>query len=165
MDWADQNDTDLEAISKNTAYMYIDLCRTSITTAQILVRILHLGGYVELSDGLKLSQSISKLVSKLMEKLDPNHLMQFPPVPELESADILNQSREQNIYEAHKHSKLSFATIAERIGISSSWARRLLQKIDRRLNGGTNLSRTLFTFPQSLKAAVEALETSATIII
>lgn len=133
--WADQNDTNMEAISENKAYIYVDLCHTSITTAQILGRMLHLGGYAESNDGLKLSQSIRNQALKLIEKLDPNHLMQFPPVPELESSDSLNQSCEQYIYEAHKHDKLSFVTIAARLGISPSWARRLFRRIDRRLNG------------------------------
>lgn len=135
LEWADQNDTKPEAISENKAYMYVDLCHTSITTAQILVRMLHLGGYAEGSTGVKLSQKIHKQALKLIEKLDPNHLMQFPPAPELESCDALNQSREQYIYEAHKYDKLSFVTIAARLGISPSWARRLFQRIDRRLNG------------------------------
>lgn len=135
LEWADKNDTDPETLPENKAYMYVDLCHTSITTAKILARILHLGDYAEVKDGYALSQNICKLSKKLIAKLDPNHLMQFPPTPELESADILNQSREQYIYDAHKNSKLSFATIADRLGISPNWARRLFRRIDRRLNG------------------------------
>ena len=135
LEWADQNDTNPEATSENKAYSYVDLCRTSITTAQILLRILLLGGYAESNDGAKISQSIHKQALKLIRKLDPNHLIQFPPAPELESSDTLNQSREQYIYEAHKHNKLSFVTIAASLGISPSWAGRLFRRIDRRLNG------------------------------